>query len=163
MKKIILALAIISSLQLSSQKHYTKISNSKIDQDRINLSENFIRDYYRKCSNKDYSQFTNFTLDKRLERILYDDYERKCEEVNKNGKIMHLKFNSAYIKDYTKNSDPVELIVFDADLENAPELKYINVWIYRDQNIINNILTSTEKPFSKSKKKNPPFRSGFSR
>lgn len=152
MKKIVFLIAIISSLQLISQKHYTKISSSKLSTERVNVSENFIKEYYKKCENKDYSPFTNFILDKRLERKLNDDYEKKCEEVNQNGKITALKFNSAYIKDYTKNNDPIELIVFDVSLENSKDFKFINVWIYRDQNVINGIWISKEKPFTKSKK-----------
>ncbi|OCK49946.1 hypothetical protein BA768_06790 [Chryseobacterium sp. CBo1] len=163
MKKIIHLIAIISSLQLVSQRHYTKISSSKVSNERIDVSENFIKEFYRKCNNKDYSQFSCFILDKRLERKLNNDYEKICEIINKNGKITSLKFRSAYIKDYTKNSDPIELMTFDAGFENSKELHFINVWIYRDQNVINNILTSKEKPFSKPKKKNPLFRSGLSR
>jgi len=134
-----------------SQKNYTKISSSKISTERINVSENFIKEYYKKCENKDYSQFTNFILDKRLERKLFGDYEKKCEELNQSGKINSIKFNSAYIKDYTRNSDPIELIVFDADFEKSKDLKYINVWIYRDQNVINGIWISKVKAFVKSK------------
>ena len=151
MKKITLLFAITSSLFASSQKNYTKISTSKINTERVNVSENFIKEYYKKCENKDYSQFAGFILDKRLERKLFDDYEKKCEEVNQSGKINAVKLNSVYIKDYTKNSDPIELIVFDADFEKSKDLKYINVWIYRDQNLINGILISKEKPFVKSK------------
>lgn len=151
MKKLIILLAITSSLFALSQKNYTKISSSKISTERIKVSENFIKEYYKKCENKDYSQFLNFILDKRLERKLFDDYEKKCKEVDQSGKINTIKFNSAYIKDYTKNSDPIELIVFDADFEKSKDLKYINVWIYRDQNVINGIWISKEKPFVKSK------------
>jgi len=151
MKKITLLFAITSSLFASSQKNYTKISTSKINTERVNVSENFIKEYYKKCENKDYSQFAGFILDKRLERKLFDDYEKKCEEVNQSGKINTVKLNSVYIKDYTKNSDPIELIVFDADFEKSKDLKYINVWIYRGQNVINGILISEEKPFVKSK------------
>lgn len=151
MKKIIILFALISSLFALSQKNYTKLSSSKISTERINVSENFIKEYYKKCENKDYSQFTNFILDKRLERKLFGDYEKKCEEVNQSGKINSIKLNSAYIKDYTKNSDPIELIIFDADFEKSKDLKYINVWIYRDQNVINGIWISKEKAFVKSK------------
>ena len=151
MKKLIILLAITSSLFALSQKNYTKISSSKISTERIKVSENFIKEYYKKCEDKDYSQFLNFILDKRLERKLFDDYEKKCEEVDQSGKINTIKFNSAYLKDYTKNSDPLELIVFDADFEKSKDLKYINVWIYRDQNVINGIWISKEKPFVKSK------------
>lgn len=151
MKKLIILLAITSSLFALSQKNYTKISSSKISTERIKVSENFIKEYYKKCENKDYSQFLNFILDKRLERKLFDDYEKKCEEVDQSGKINTIKFNSAYLKDYTKNSDPLELIVFDADFEKSKDQKYINVWIYHDQNVINGIWISKEKPFVKSK------------
>ena len=146
MKKKLLLLAITSSLFVSAQKNYTKIGTSKISIERVGVSENFIKEYYKKCENKDYSQFTHFILDKRLERKFFEDYEKKCEEVNQSGKINAIKLNSVYIKDYTKNSDPVELIVFDADFEKSNDMKFVCVWIYRDQNVISGIRISNEKP-----------------
>lgn len=157
MKKIILLAAISSSLLALSQKNYTKISSSKVSAERVNVSENFINAYYKKCENKDYSGFSNFILDKRFERRFYPEFQESCEEsIRDYGKIISQKFNSAYIYDYTKKTDPVELIIFEANFENSKDVQFISVWIYRDQNVIYGILVSKEKPFGKFKPKKEP-------
>lgn len=147
MKKLFCLFAISSSVILFSQKSYTKISNSKINSERVQISEQFIKEYFTKCENKDFSKFNNFVLDKRLERKLSEDFEKKCEEIlQKKGKITIKKFNSAYLQDFSKDKDPIEYIVFDADFEKSKDLKYVGVWIYRDQNIISGIWISKKKP-----------------
>ncbi|HEX7869694.1 MAG TPA: hypothetical protein VF455_06225 [Chryseobacterium sp.] len=147
MKKLFCFFAISISVILFSQKSYTKISNSKISQERVQISEQFIKEYLVKCENKDFSNFNNFILDKRLERKLSEGFEKKCEEtLQNNGKITVKKFNSAYLQDFTKDRDPIEYIVFDADFEKSKDLKFISVWIYRDQNVISGIWISKEKP-----------------
>lgn len=157
MKKIILLAAISSSLLALSQKNYTKISSSKVSAERVNVSENFINAYYKKCENKDYSGFTNFILDKRFERRFYPEFQKSCEEsIRDYGKIISQKFNSAYIYDYTKKTDPVELIIFEGNFENSKDVQFISVWIYRDQNVIYGILVSKEKPLGKFKPKKEP-------
>lgn len=146
MKKILILLTILSSLIAFSQK-YTKISNSKVDSERVKIGEQFIKEYFSKCENKDFSPFTNFILDKRFERKLREDFEKKCEEsLQKNGKMILKKFNSAYLQNYSKDKDPIEYIVFDADFEKSKDLKFVSVWIFRDQNIISGIWVSKEKP-----------------
>lgn len=147
MKKLFCLFAISSSAILLSQKSYTKINNSKINQERVQISEQFIKEYFTKCENKDFSKFNNFILDKRLERKLNENFEKNCEEsLQNNGKIMVKKFNSAYLQDFTKDRDPIEYIVFNADFEKSKDFKYVSVWIYRDQNVISGIWISKEKP-----------------
>ncbi|MCX8532599.1 hypothetical protein [Chryseobacterium luquanense] len=147
MKKLFCLLAVSCSVILFSQKSYSKISNSKISQERVQISEQFIKEYFTKCENKDFSKFNNFILDKRLERKLNENYEKNCEEsLQNNGKITIKKFNSAYLQDFTKDRDPIEYIVFDADFEKSKDLKFVSVWIYRDQNVISGIWISKEKP-----------------
>lgn len=147
MRKLFCFFAISISVIVFSQKSYTKISNSKINNERVQISEQFIKEYLSKCENKDFSKFNNFILDKRLERKLSDGFEKKCEEtLQNNGKITIKKFNSAYLQDFTKDRDPIEYIVFDADFEKSKDLKFISVWIYRDQNVISGIWISKEKP-----------------
>jgi len=40
----------------------------------------------------------------------------------------------------------LELFVYEAKKEKDPKIKYVSVWIYRDQNYINGIRISKEKP-----------------
>ncbi|MFY1046202.1 hypothetical protein [Chryseobacterium sp. GP-SGM7] len=147
MKNFFYLFAVSISTILFSQKSYTKICNSKINNERVQISEQFIKEYFNKCENKDFSKFNNFILDKRFERKLNETYEKNCEESSQNnGKITVKKFNSAYLQDYTKDQDPIEYIVFDADFEKSKDMKFVCVWIYRDQSVISGIWISKEKP-----------------
>jgi hypothetical protein len=146
MKKILFSLAFTFPLLLFSQKYHTKIKNSKVNSERIEISKNFIKEYFAKCENKNYSKFDQFTLDKRFERRLFENFQKTCENLtDKLGKINIKKLNSVYIQDFSKDRDPIEMIVFDADFEKSEDMKFVSIWIFRDQNIINAIRISKDK------------------
>lgn len=146
MKKILFSLAFTLPFLLFSQKYHTKIKNSKVNSERIEISKNFIKEYFAKCENKNYSKFDQFTLDKRFERRLFENFQKTCENLtDKLGKINIKKLNSVYIQDFSKDRDPIEMIVFDADFEKSEDMKFVSIWIFRDQNIINAIRISKDK------------------
>lgn len=146
MKKILFSLAFTFPFLLFSQKYHTKIKNSKVNSERIEISKNFIKEYFVKCENKNYSKFDQFTLDKRFERRLFENFQKTCENLtDKLGKINIKKLNSVYIQDFSKDRDPIEMIVFDADFEKSEDMKFVSIWIFRDQNIINAIRISKDK------------------
>lgn len=146
MKKILFSLAFTFPFLLFSQKYHAKIKNSKVNSERIEISKNFIKEYFAKCENKNYSKFDQFTLDKRFERRLFENFQKTCENLtDKLGKINIKKLNSVYIQDFSKDRDPIEMIVFDADFEKSEDMKFVSIWIFRDQNIINAIRISKDK------------------
>lgn len=146
MKKILFSLSFTFPFLLFSQKYHTKIKNSKVNSERIEISKNFIKEYFAKCENKNYSKFDQFTLDKRFERRLFENFQKTCENLtDKLGKINIKKLNSVYIQDFSKDRDPIEMIVFDADFEKSEDMKFVSIWIFRDQNIINAIRISKDK------------------
>lgn len=149
MKKLLLFGLMNLSAFSFGQKLYTKISDSKINQERLKVAESFINQYVEKCKNKDYTPFENFTIAKRIEKKVNEESESNCKGVEN---ITVLGFNSAYILDYAKNDDPLDLFVFDIQYEGK-ESKYISTWIYHDQNVINGLWISKEKPLYKEKKK----------
>ena len=62
MKKIVLLGLINLSTLGFAQKIYTKISDSKINQERLQVAQNFINQYLDKCKNKDYLLIILFIL-----------------------------------------------------------------------------------------------------
>ena len=145
MRKIILILLFFTTL-LNAQNVYKKISEHKIDSSRLNVSKNFINEYLQKCINKDYSEFKDFNLSKRMELFIKNEYEKSCDEKIKiYGKIDVLKFNSAYIHKYTINNDPLELFIYEIKTEKLPKIKYLSVWIFQDKNYINGIYKNNWK------------------
>lgn len=154
MKKLITAFCILLSVTAFSQKLYSKIKASKVDQERLNSAKTFAGSYLSKCENQDYSKFEDFILSKNLEKKLFVDRGKSCEELlGSNGKIQIKSFNSAYSHDYFKNADPVEMFVFDISTEKKSELKYISVWVYLDQNVIGGIWFSKEISLQPNKEK----------
>jgi len=154
MKKIIALMVFCGSVMLSAQKYYTKINSSKINHERVKVSEQFFKEFLRKCAEKDFSKFENFILDKTFERKLFSEFENRCIGMEEwIGRINIKDFNSAYLNDYSKNNDPLELIIFDADFEKKQSLKYLSILIFRDQNVISGMVITEQKPISKYKPK----------
>lgn len=154
MKKIITTTCLCLSLFAFSQKYYSKISDTKINQERLEISKNFIDTYLNKCKNSDFTKFDQFILSKSLEKFFLNEIEKSCKKsVEMYGKLKVLNFNSAYLNKYTKNFDPLDLYVFDVQSEKLPDIKYISVWVYHDQNVVSGIWISKEKPLGKSKPK----------
>lgn len=149
MKKIFLIGLINLSVFGFGQKLYTKINDSKVNKERLEVAKNFIGQYIGKCKDKDYSELKDFIISKRIEKDLYKDREKNCPNAE-NVKV--LGFNSVYLMDYAKDDDPVELFIFDINHEKEPALKYISTWVYRDKNVIGGIWISKEKPLYKKKK-----------
>jgi len=149
MKKLLLTGFISLSALLFGQKSYSKIHNSKINSEMQKVSENFLKEYIRKCQSKDYTEFKDYLIDKRIEKELYKKFPEACE---RNGKIEILGFNSAYSNDNFKNVDPVDVFIYDLKIENQAGLKYGSIWVYEDKNVIGGVYFSTDKPIYKKKK-----------
>ncbi|MET3535156.1 hypothetical protein [Chryseobacterium limigenitum] len=150
MKKIVLLALINLSTLGFAQKIYTKISDSKINQERLQVAQNFINQYLDKCKNKDYTEFKDFIISKKIEKEVNEGREKACLGTE-NVKILGL--NSVYIQNYSKDYDPVELFVYDISDEKYPTHKYISTWVYHDKNVIGGLWISEEKPIYKKKKK----------
>ena len=151
MKNLIIIALFFSSL-LSAQSFYKKISDKNINTERQTIAKNFIQEFLNKCENKNYTSFEKFNVAKKFEMFLEEKLSEICQKNETDlGKIELQDFNSAYIHKTSLTTDPVELFIFNAKTEKNPELKYISVWIYQDQNYLSGIVITKEKPF-KSKK-----------
>lgn len=154
MKKILATGFLCLSISMFSQKYYSKISNTKINQNRLEISKKFVNAYLNKCENDDFTKFDEFTLSKRLEKFFSEKIEGSCKKsIEMYGKLTVLNLNSAYLNKYSKDYDPLDLYIFDAQSEKSQNIKYISVWVYHDQNVISGIWISKEKPLGKSKPK----------
>lgn len=152
MKKIIATGFLLISVFTFSQKYYTKIKSSKVNKERLEISEKFIDKYINKCKRSDYSAFEKFTLSKSFEKQYREKGKDACEKIPQiYGDIKVLNFDSAYLHKYSKDFDPTDLYVFNFTSEKLPQIKYISVWIYHDQNIIGGIWVSEEIPLGRSK------------
>lgn len=148
MKKLLLTGLISLSVLLFGQKSYSKIRNSEINAEMQKVSENFLKEYIRKCQSKDYTEFKDYLIDKRIEKELYKKFPEACE---KNGKIEILGFNAAYSNDNLKNADPVDVFIYDLKLENQSELKYGSIWVYKDKNMIGGVYFQEKNLFIKER------------
>ena len=154
MSKIILISLFFTTL-LNAQNVYKKIPENKIDSNRLNISKNFISEYLQKCVNKDYSEFKDFKLSKRMELFIKNEYKKLV--------MKKLKFNSSYIHKYTINSDPLELFIYEIKTKKLPKIKYLSVWKFQDKNYINGIWISQEKPLKRKNNYEKICNSNFTR
>ena len=151
MKKCTFLLLSILPLLFSAQKNYKKISGSQISEARRNIALQFIASYTGKCENHDYTPFEGFNITGRLKHFLSVNYEKNCGFLNsKYGKVTIEGFDTAYLNRYSMTRDPVELFVFRITTEKNPEIRFANVWIYRDQNFVGGIYFSKE-PYTEKK------------
>ena len=126
----------------NAQSVYKAIPQKKITVEKIELTKNFAEEFIRKCAEKNYSMFTDYKIKKSLIKI--------CEQNHKSsGKITVGDFNSAYIDRYTNLYNPMELYIFNGSSESNKNIKYISVWITKNDSLIDGIWMSHEKPLIK--------------
>ena len=88
----------------------------------------------------------HFNITGRLLHYFETNYEKSCRTIeNKFGTIEIEAFDSAYLNKYSANADPIDMMIFRIRSEKDPELQFVNVWIYRDQNFIGGIYFSKER------------------
>ncbi len=154
MEKIILVLFLAINSLAFSQSCYKKINEKKVNQERLNVGKEFGETFLKKCQSKDYSTIKNFTLSKKIERKLNDSIQQACNLIDNNyGKVTIQNLNSSYFGKCSKNVDPIDLFVFDVETEKKTEIKYMNVWVYEDKNIIGGLWFSKEKATKHKRKK----------
>ncbi len=142
-------------LYLCFRKNITvKLAIQKSIRTGSKSAKKFVNAYLNKCENDDFTKFDEFTLSKRLEKFFSEKIEGSCKKsIELYGKLTVLNLNSAYLNEYSKDYDPLDLYIFDAQSEKSQDIKYISVWVYHDQNVISGIWISKEKPLGKSKPK----------
>ena len=148
MKKLPILLMIICSNLFYSQIEYKKIDNEDINQDKVQLSEKFIQSYLTKCSSQDYSDFVDFNLSKGHKNFVNQKLEEIClGDEDRYGKIELIDLNSVY-----KTNDSffgrTGLYIFNAKTEKDKTIKYLSVWISKNDLIEGMVITSY-KPFKK--------------
>ena len=94
--------------------------------------------------------FSDFKLTNNLTEKIEKSLIKICEQNEKSsGKITVGDFNSAYIDRYTNLYNPMELYIFNGSSESNKDIKYISVWITKNDSLIDGIWMSHEKPLIK--------------
>lgn len=155
MKKIILATFLMWGSTVIAQKNYRKLSSKDINIERVEFAKKFVEEYFNKCRTFDYTPFSNYIFDKRIEKSI-NNIEESCAKLKNyfNDKIEVSQVNSVYDYKYLSDVDPVDLIIFDTQFQTPEKHKFVSVWMYHERNIIGGILISEEKPLKSKSKKN---------
>lgn len=141
-RAIILCCSILTSMSFNAQK-FTKISEKKIDKDRLQIAEKFTKTYLDKCEKQDFTAIEGFNISTRMQNYLTENKMKYyCNKVLESGKIEILALEGVYLGPYSRNYDPQDLYVFKVKTEKESKIKYINVSVFRDQNYINGFLFS---------------------
>ena len=148
MNKIITILTLISGILIYSQNSYKEIKTEKLNSGKSQTAKNFIETFLDKCENKDYSEFKNFNLSDGHKNFMNEKLEEICVNNSaKFGKIRIENLNSAY-KENISLMGGNELYIFNSNTEKIKDIKYLSVWISKN-NKIDGIVITAEKPFRK--------------
>ncbi len=148
MNKTFTFLTLISCILIYSQNTYKEIQPDKLNSEKSQIAQNFIETFIDKCEKKDYLEFKQFTLSNNHKNFMNDNLEKICVSNAKTfGKINIKNLNSAY-----KNNSSLfggnELYIFNSNTEKIKAIKYISVWISKNNTIDGMVITS-EKPFKR--------------
>lgn len=148
MNKTFTFLTLISCILIYSQNTYKEIQPDKLNSEKSQIAQNFIETFLDKCEKKDYFEFKNFTLSNNHKNFMNDNLEEICLSNAKTfGKINIKNLNSAY-----KNNSSLfggnELYIFNSYTEKIKDIKFISVWISKN-NIIDGMVITSEKPFKR--------------
>lgn len=148
MKRILPILFLMTSNLFFSQTNYKEIKTEKLNLEKVQLAQNFIKSYLDKCSNKDYSEFTDFKLSKGHENFVKKKIKEICLcDEKMYGQISIENLNSAY-KNKASLLGGEELYIYNASTEKNKDIKYLSVWI-SNENIIEGMVITSYKPFRK--------------
>ena len=145
MNKIITILTLISGILIYSQNSYKEIKTEKLKSEKSQIAKNFIETFLDKCEKKDYSEFQNFNLSEGHKNFMNQKLEEICvSNLSKFGKIRIENLNSAY-KENVSLIATNELYIFNTNTEKNKDIKYVSVWISKN-NQIDGIVITAEKP-----------------
>lgn len=148
MRQILLIVFLLNSIFICCQTNYKEIKTEKLNTEKVLLAKSFIQSYLDKCLNKDYSGFNNYKLSKEHQKYVNERISELCiNDEQKLGKISLENLNSAY-KENISFFGGVELYIFDAKTEKDKNIKYLSVWISKD-NIIEGMVITSYKPFKR--------------
>ncbi|QIG90753.1 hypothetical protein G6R40_14350 [Chryseobacterium sp. POL2] len=154
MKNLYIFLLLLFYVSINAQV-FKKISNSKIDAERLELAKEFSALFFAKCEKQDYTEFKDYKMSVTLAKKLTEDNIKKtCESTSRSsGKITISDLKTVYDFKYTRIYDPIDYFVFNILTENPnSNYKYAIVSIYHDQNIIDGVYLSDRLPSEKKKK-----------
>ena len=150
MKSILSFVSLFFVIYIYGQNNYKQIPSEKLSEQKIQLTKNFIQTYLTKCENKNYTEFSNFNLATEHKKFMDKNLTEICQNDEKNfGKINLNKFNSAY-KNKSSLVGGNELYIFDANTEKDKNIKYLSVWISKENQIDGMVITDY-KPLKKRK------------
>lgn len=120
----------------SCNSRYSAVPLNKFSKERKQIAEDFVETYFKKCENKEYSEFDGFNIAKKLEaKLSPDSLKKSCNYFYyKNGKVTVEKLVSAHTANSPK--DFLDVFNFKIKTEKSAQPIYLHLGMYRDQNYI---------------------------
>ncbi len=126
----------IFSLLSCSNRRYATVSLNKINAERKETAQRFVKTFLEKCQQEDYSSFQDFSISKSFERkIIGDSLAVICGEIAKrNGKVKVLSLSSVHSP--LRPKDYIDVFNFKLETEKATAPVYLHLGLLRDKNFI---------------------------
>ena len=161
MKKFSILLVSIIFLN-SCSTYYSSVSLEKISSQKKLTAEKFAQTLFKKCREKDYSEFKGFNISKQFEMFLVkDSLKKQCEKIEKKyGNITVLKLTSAHTAKHPQ--DIMDVLNFNITTEKISKPLFLHIGMHRDQDFVDRpfVINDFEnyfgyklKQYRKSKKK----------
>ena len=150
MYKVLTILSFVFSQLIYCQTNYKKIEVQKHDKEKIALAQTFIQSYLNKCFSKDYSEFSDGNLSIDFKGFMDQKLSETCLSNEKNFGTITLEHLNSIYKDKSSLFGNTELYIFNAKTEKDQDIKYLSVWISKENKIEGMVITSY-KPLKKRK------------
>lgn len=134
MKKIYLLVTAAFLCSCTSSRYVTVPLGKGAERQKI--AADFVETYLNKCSNKDYSAFEGFNISAKFNsRLQPDSLKRSCERIAYSyGKVKVEKLVSVHSRKSPR--DFIDVFNFKITTEKKPEVRYLHLGMYRDQNYL---------------------------
>lgn len=152
MKKLFLIMTLML-LWNCAPKYFLPLPKKNASKERIEKAKSFAEYFFNKCNAKDYSEINGFLMDVNTKKFYFspEKIEISCKKINeKFGNVSVGGFYDATTR--TRPTDFYDNFIFKAKLEKSDTIKYINIGVYRDKDVIGGLLL-TSNPYPKIIKK----------
>ena len=115
---------------------YSAVPLCKFNKEKKQIAQDFVETYFKKCENKEFSEFEGFNRSKKFQaKLSLDSLKKSCNDLYyKKGKITVEKLVSAHTANSPK--DFLDVLNFKIKTEKSAQVMHLHLGIYRDQNYI---------------------------
>ncbi len=126
-------------------KYFLPLPKKNASKERIDKARSFAEYIFEKCNKQDYSEIIGFPMDVNTKKFYFSPEKIgiECKKINdKYGNVHVGEFYDATTR--ARPTNFYDYFIFKAKLEKSDSIKYINVGLYRDKDVIGGLKFASE-------------------